>query len=347
MAIIRLDHQEQKVRIAETEVEHPLIFKYFNDLPESRRDEEFRRALQIGVVAMMEDRFAAFLSRTENELGTQLEALKLIYERNVVAKEKTTQSGVDAEHAVYTFLRGFAQEQGYSDGIQETGATSGALKRNKTGDIVITVDGDPGKSIAVEVKFDASISMGEFGSGDSLSKTRDTAISQLLESNANRSSRLAIIVFDRNRCAEALSKAVGGIKWIPDFGFVVVIDHDRGDYRLLSVAVDLARSLLKTPIKLKDHSVLEALLERLVRDLATIHETTSLIKANHDNLKKIAASIKKHALLVEFTQDSIKHFIAQGQVSQEQLLGLYRGDGIRDRFKAITSELDDEFAWEK
>jgi hypothetical protein len=111
--------------------------------------------------------------------------------------------------------------------------------------------------------------------------------------------------------------------------------------------VDLARSLLKTPVKLQDHSVLEALLERLVRDLATIHETTSLIKANHDNLKKIAASIKKHALLVEFTQDSIKHFIAEGQVSQEQLLGLYRGDGIRDKFKEITGQLDEAFAWEK
>ena len=79
MAIIRLDQQERKVRIAETEVEHPLIFKYFDGLPEGKRDEEFRRALQIGVVAMMEDRFAAFLSRTENELGTQLEALALAH----------------------------------------------------------------------------------------------------------------------------------------------------------------------------------------------------------------------------------------------------------------------------
>jgi hypothetical protein len=346
VAIIRLDHQEKKVRIAETELEHSLIFKYFDGLPEGKRDEEFRRALQIGVVAMMEDRFAAFLSRTENELGTHLEALKLIYERNVVAKEKTTQSGVDAEHAVYTFLRKFAQEQGYSDGIQETGATRGVLPRNKTGDIVITVDGEPDKTIAVEVKFDASISMGEFGSGDSLSKTRDTAISQLIESNANRGSRLAIIVFDRNRCAEALSKAVGGIKWVPDVGFVVLIDHDRGDYRLLSVAVDLGRSLLKSPVKLLDHSVLEALLERLVRDLATIHETAALVKANHENLKKIASSIKKHALLVGFTQESIKHFIAEGQVSQDRLLALYRGEGIRERFKAIASELDDDFALE-
>jgi uncharacterized phage-like protein YoqJ len=72
-----------------------------------------------------------------------------------------------------------------------------------------------------------------------------------------------------------------------------------------------------------------------------------MIKSNHDNLKKIAASIKKHALLVEFTQKSIKHFIAQGQVSQEQLLGLYRGDDIREQFKEITGQLDEAFAWEK
>jgi len=81
MAIIKLDQQTKNVNISECAIEHTLIFKYFDDLPEKQRDDEFKRALQIGVIALMEDRFAAFLSRTEGELGTQLESLKLIYER--------------------------------------------------------------------------------------------------------------------------------------------------------------------------------------------------------------------------------------------------------------------------
>ena len=93
MAIIKLDQKNKALNISDCSIEHPLIFKYFDDLPEKQRDDEFKRALQIGVIALMEDRFAAFLSRTESELGTQLESLKLIYERNVKAKEKTTESG--------------------------------------------------------------------------------------------------------------------------------------------------------------------------------------------------------------------------------------------------------------
>ena len=89
MAIITLDQSKKAINIAECSVEHPLIFKYFDDLPEKQRDDEFKRALQIGVIALMEDRFAAFLNRTEGELGTQLEALKLI--TNVMSKPRKRQ----------------------------------------------------------------------------------------------------------------------------------------------------------------------------------------------------------------------------------------------------------------
>ena len=90
MAIAKLDQQSKTVRFSEFEVSHELIFKYFDRLPETKRDAALTRALQIGVVALLEDRIAAFLARTENELGTELEALKLIYEQNVVAKEKNS-----------------------------------------------------------------------------------------------------------------------------------------------------------------------------------------------------------------------------------------------------------------
>ena len=124
MGFLSIDQQSKTVKIEAMGIQHSLVFKYFDGLPESKREAEFLRALQIGVVAVMEDRIAAFLARTENELGTHLESLKLIYERTVTAKEKTTQSGVDAEQVVYQKVQQFLTNSKYdSDDLQLTGAT--------------------------------------------------------------------------------------------------------------------------------------------------------------------------------------------------------------------------------
>jgi hypothetical protein len=344
MALVKLDQQTKTVRVSEFEVTHELIFKLFDRLPESQRDKALTRALQIGATALLEDRIATFLARTENELGTHLEALKLIYEQNVTAKEKTTQIGGEAENRIYSSIRDLLARRGYEgDDIALTGATAGAINRNKTGDIVIKVDGDDTKRIVVEIKFDASISVGGFGDADSTSRTRDTAISQLLEAGANRNAVQSIIVFDKHRSSDALNNQVQGIQWIPSVGFIVVVDYDRDDFTYLHVTLELARSMTISPVKMVDSSVLKILLERLVTDIDTIKESHKLLNINHENLKKISALIHKHALLVDFARDTILRFIDKGEISQHELLELYRGDAIRDRYKSIGKEVEELF----
>ena len=341
MAIIKLDQPNKAINIAECSIEHPLIFKYFDDLPEKQRDDEFKRALQIGVIALMEDRFAAFLNRTEGELGTQLESLKLIYERNVQAKEKTTESGTSAETEIYNEIRTYLEKVGHTDDeVQMTGSSVGAIKRNKTGDIVLTVNGDTSKKIAVEIKFDQSLALGEIDGTDSLGRPRDTAISQMIESMANRNAQLAIIVFDQSRSSEGLRNSINGIAWIPGVGFVVIIDDVRMDYSNLFIAIDLARSMLLSTLKLVDQDIFESLLGRLSNDLGSILETEKLLKDNQANLKKIAISIRKHALLVGFTQRILKDFISTGKVSHHELLQLYRGEGLKLQFSEIANEVE-------
>ena len=341
MAIIKLDQQTKNVNIAECSIEHTLIFKYFDDLPEKQRDDEFKRALQIGVIALMEDRFAAFLSRTEGELGTQLESLKLIYERNVKAKEKTTESGTSAEPEIYKEIQNYLERAGFvDDDVVMTGASVGAIPRNKTGDIVLKVNGDNTKKIAVEVKFDQSLALGEFDGTDSLGRPRDTAISQMIESMANREAQLAVIVFDQSRSSDGLKNMVNGIAWIPSVGFVVIIDDVRQDYSNLFIALDLARSMLMTTLQVVDQNIFESLLGRMSKDLSSILETEKLLKENHANLKKIATSIRKHAMLVGFTQKILKDFIANGNVSNQELLKLYHGDGLREEFAAIAKDVE-------
>lgn len=344
MAIIKLNQKNKALNIAECTIEHPLIFKYFDDLPEKQRDDEFKRALQIGVIALMEDRFAAFLNRTEGELGTQLEALKLIYERNVKAKEKTTESGTSAEPEIFKEIQNYLDRAGYADDdVVMTGSSVGAIKRNKTGDIVLKVNGEDDKKIAVEVKFDQSLALGEFDGSDSLGRPRDTAISQMIESMANREAKLAIIVFDQNRSSDGLKNMVSGISWIPGIGFVVIIDDARQDYANLFIALDLARSMLLSTLRVVDQDIFQSLLGRLTNDLSSILETEKLLKDNHTNLKKIATSIRKHALLVGFTQTILKDFIGSGSVSNEALLKLYQGDGLKSQFTEINKEIESIF----
>jgi hypothetical protein len=341
MAIIKLNQQNKSVNIAECSVEHSLVFSFFDNLPDKERDDQFKRALQIGVIALMEDRFAAFLSRTESELGTQLESLKLIYERNVKAKEKTTESGINAEAEIYREIQNYINRAGHlADEVQMTGASTGSLKRNKTGDIVIKVNGDEKKKIVLEVKFDQSLALGEIEGTDSLGRPRDTAISQMIESMANRDAEMAIIIFDQRRSSEGLKNAVKGISWIPSIGFVVIIDDVRLDYSNLFVALDLARSMLLSTLSLKNQDIFESLLRRLSNDLSTIQETEKLLKDNHSNLKKIAISIRKHVMMVAFTQRIMKDFITKGQISNQELLSIYHGEGLKEQYSEITKEIE-------
>jgi hypothetical protein len=217
------------------------------------------------------------------------------------------------------------------------------MRNNKTGDIVIEFDGSPDRSVAVEVKFDKTLSLGDWSDGDSTSKRRDTALSQLFESRANRKTQFAVIVFDRNRCAQALLNAVGNIKWFPGAGFVVIIDHDRADYGHLFLAVDLLRSMTEPGVAVFDNSVLEALLMRMSQDLATILQTRDLLKENHQNLKKIAASIEKHAALVEFTRDLIKRGLSEGQLDARLILEIYRGERVVAQLNPRLAALEDFF----
>ena len=340
MGFLSIDQRSKAVKIEAMEIKHPLVFKYFDGLPESRRESEFLRALQIGVVALMEDRIATFLSRTENELGTQLESLKLIYDRNVTAKQKTSQSGLEAEGVVYQKVSKYLEASGYSsDVLQLTGNSTGALKGNKTGDLILKVEGKDETTLVIEVKFDKGMSLGEFEETDSLARTKDTALSQLFEANANRRAQLSVIVFDENRVAEGLRNKVNGIKWIPNAGFVVIIDHERDNYTNLLVAIDLMRSMVRKTTKIVDQSILEALLGRVSQDLSWIGETQNLLLANHENLKKIATSIKKHVLLVGYTKSLIKAFIQEGELSQKALLDLYRGEEIKYEMKGIEKEI--------
>jgi hypothetical protein len=344
MTAITLNQAEKSVQLSNVSTDHPLVFDYFNQLPEAKRDEAAQRALVIGVMALMEDRISAFLSRTENELGTHLESLKLLYDRRRLVEARAPAGGVAGEEEVYTRLKQFFEKSGWTDdNIRMTGASTGAMRNNKTGDLVIEFEGSRDRSVVVEVKFDKSKALGDWGDADSASRTRDTALGQLLEARANRETQFSVIVFDRNRCSQALLTAVENIKWFAGTGFVVIVDHDRADYSHLFLAIDLLRSMSEPGVKVFDDSVLEGLLARMSRDLVAVLQTRKLLKDNQENLKKIAVSIERHAVFVEFTLDLIKRGLNEGRLDARLLFDIYRGERVLNNFKPRIAEIEEEF----
>ena len=161
MATIKINQQLKRIEIKEFEIENQIVFNYFDNLPATERDEKLLRAIYIGVLALMEDRISAFLAKTNNELGTELESLKMIFEMKKELFYKSTIKGTLAEDEITDFLNNYFSERRLKDKAFLTGNTAGNLPKNKTGDIICEVNGSTDLKIAIECKFDKSIRFGE------------------------------------------------------------------------------------------------------------------------------------------------------------------------------------------
>ena len=158
---MRIDHKRQRVQVDSFEISDELVYRYFNSLSENEREMALLRAIRIGVLATMEDRFSAFLSKTTNELGVQLENLKLLFDMKQEVFHKTAIKGIAAENDVLEFLKDYIERCRLGDVVSLSGTSKGRLKNNKTGDIISYVgDGNSGRKISIECKFDKSIKLG-------------------------------------------------------------------------------------------------------------------------------------------------------------------------------------------
>jgi hypothetical protein len=340
MPLVNLDQKNSRVQFSAFEVSNKILFEYFNKLPATDRDDQLHRALYIGVLALMEDRLSSFLSRTSNELGTELESLKLIFDMKKELFYRSAVKGILAEADIAEYLSEFIARQKLDDKIELTGDRAGAIPRNKTGDIVAHLNGQGGKRIAIECKFDKSIRLGDIKSKDVFTKKADTAWSQLLEAQANREGHAGIIVFDASLVDSSVLTAVQDVRFISGIGLIAIIDSQKGDYRNLSIAYMLARDIaLNAKTVDLDQDILKALVTRLIKDAREITQVKTLVSTNIDNLKQILLQIEKNVLLAEFNQSYLVKFLSEGTLSKEDLLAFYTGDEIKDRFRLVEREI--------
>jgi hypothetical protein len=342
MSTIKLNQQLNRVEIKEFEIENSIVFNYFNNLSANERDEKLLRAIYIGVLALMEDRISAFLSKTSNELGTELESLKMIFEMKKELFYKSTIKGILAENEIAEFLNGYFQEKRLKDRAVLTGNTVGNIAKNKTGDIVCEVNGDNNLRIVIECKFDKSVRLGDIDSKDVFIRKTDSAWSQLIEAEANRDGKVSIIVFDRSLVDNSILKYADNVGFISGIGFIAVVDSQKGDYSNLSIAYMLSRDIALNAKRVDlDKDLLAILVNRIIKDINEVLSIKSLVSSNIENNKAILKQLDKSILLMEFNQEYMRKFLKDGTLTKKDLLDFYSGEEVKDRFKPIEKEIND------
>lgn len=341
---MRIDHKLQRVQVDSFEISDELVYRYFDSLPESEREAALLRAIRIGVLATMEDRFSAFLSKTTDDLGVQLENLKLLFDMKQEVYHKTAIKGVAAENDILEFLEGYIERNHLGDVVSLTGTSKGLLKNNKTGDIMAYVGGESsGRKVAIECKFDKSIKLGDVDSPDIASNKYDTAWSQLLEATVNRDANASIIVFDKTLADASIQRAVDGVTYVDGIGFICIIDYEASDYQNLAVAYNLARGLaLRKDGKNVEVEFVNMLIQRLLKDIRDVQSIETLVKTNIKNNQQILKNIEKSLLSIEFDQRYLAKYLEDGYLNKADLLEFYQREEIRAKYKLIAKEIEAE-----
>ena len=307
--MLKINQQLKRIEIKEFEIENQIVFNYFDNLSSNERDGKLLRAIYIGVLALMEDRISSFLSKTSNELGTELESLKMIFEMKKELFYKSTIKGTLAEDEIAEFLNQYFSDRRLKDHAYLTGNTAGNIPKNKTGDIICEVNGAPDLKIAIECKFDKSIKLGEIASKEVFIRKTDTAWSQLIESDANRNSKVSIIVFDKSLIDNSILKKFDNVGFIPSIGFIAIIDSQKGDYSNLGIAYMLARDIALNSKEIElDKDLLAMIVNRIIKDINEVLSIKSLVLNNIENNKAILKQLEKSILLMEFNQEYLKRF---------------------------------------
>lgn len=338
--LVSLDQKLKKLKINKAEIDNEIVFNYFDSLSNDQRDDRFFQALYIGVLAQMEDRLSAFLAKTQNELGTKLESLKMIFEMKKEIFYKTTVKGMMAEEDITEFLNEYFKENKFNDKAETTGTMQGEIDKNKTGDILCFVDGDEEKRIAIEAKFDKSIKLGDIADKDIFTKKFDTAWSQLIEAKANRKAKVGIIVLDISLIDNSILKLTDSVAYIQGVGFIVIVDSQKGDYSNLIIAYNLARDIVLNSKEVDfDDKTLTMILKRIIKDIDTFFSIKTLVETNIRNNNEILNQLEKSLLLMQFNQEYLEKFLSDGKLSDKDLLDFYSGEEVKEKYKIIESEI--------
>lgn len=321
---IRVSTDDKTVSFPAFKSSNQLVVGYFSSLPDEVRQSAFERALAIGVMAMRDDRVAAFLSSTENELSLHLQSLKLMYEESTLAMKSAPVKGAAGELAVADALSKFTELRKLPDQVQLIGNVAGLLPKNKTGDLMCTVgDAEDAPTVVIECKLDKSVRLGD-PAFDGLTKGRsDTAWSQLIEAKANRAADVAIMVFSADTTDRSIGAFTDSVRYVAGVGYIVLIDLPRGDFRPLAIAYELAREqALARRSQVVDAEQLDVLMRKMCADLNDAIQVKGFIESARQNLDKALSQIDESFKQFQATREALLNFLRAGKLEACDLLKL-------------------------
>ncbi|MDA0795759.1 MAG: hypothetical protein O2950_07330 [Proteobacteria bacterium] len=312
--------------IEKIQIDNPIVAEYLAGLPDSQREQAIVKAIGIGVLAGIKGEIAQFLHETEGELGKRLVSLKALYELRELRFKETSRKGEKAEQQVMQALAEIQTAAKYdNDEILDLSMQRGQLPRNKTGDVMVAIDGKHDCAIGFEVKLDKGVKLGMFDNRDPAAQT-DTAIGQLLEMRANRNTLANVIIFDEDSVdPNVWAECVGGVKFIQGVGFIVIISTRRGDFSNLAVVYAICREMAIAHVHTKkiDGPVMTMIVERLLyllSDYKSVEKEVSNIQKSAD---KIKVSLDKVSQYIASTEQYLQHYLDNGELSKEQLFSFY------------------------
>lgn len=351
MGLISIDHKSKKVNIKGFSIENPNVYSFFDSVSADKRDDQLTKAINIGVLALMEDRILALIGRTESEIGAELESLQQRYRIESKIIEKSPSKGVQEEVNIVRELNTWFKSKRWEDLAFDTGAAPGKIPRNKTGDILCQVDGNEENILGIEVKLDKSVALGDIETENVFKNKKDTAWSQLMETRANRGGVLSLIVFDISTAHQTIKNACDSVSYIPGIGMIAIVDKARNNYSNLKIAYSLIRDVV---LNFKEFNVendlLTMILKRVIRDLQEAMSIKNLIEKNISDAEStiehnmgILTQLEKNLLMLDFNKKYIEKFVEDGQLNAVDLLKFYQGDGLNGDFKKIKGDLEEAF----
>ena len=164
----------------------------------------------------------------------------------------------------------------------------------------------------------------------------------MIEADANRNSRVSVIVFDISLVDNAILKFTENVGFIPEIGFIAIIDSQKGDYNNLFIAYMLARDIAMNAKTLDlDKDVLAILVTRIIKDISEVKAIKSLVEKNIDTNKEILKQLEKSMLLMDFNQQYLTKFLNDGTLTKKDLLDFYMGEDVKDKFKLIEKDINE------
>lgn len=368
---IRCEHKTKSVIIPQFKSDNELLYILFNEAKKADYEEIFDSIIHIGALAMLNSDIEHLISSSEKEIYPRLERFKLMYEkRKTRFQESSMAKGEEGEENIVEMLSEFAEKNGWSDDIVQSGKIKGHLEGNRTGDVQATIELRPRDGgelentiLGLEVKFEKSMQFGDpenfnvetgrpWDKGFKASDKK-TAWSQLLETKANRNSPFSIIVFDKRLMSPSVSKAVNEVAYLPGIpGFVVIVDSQSGDYTNLKLVYRIAREMAIHHSRGDldaDAQVIEMIAKRILHYLGDAKKVSAKVRSHAKSTVKMNQEVQKllnHAVQhAEYTEEFLRRYLTTKKLNPVDFAEFYFAHPVAESLRE-SSDSEAEFAKE-